>query len=287
VGAGNIRTDFTNNATLSLGAMGVNGFPFRGNMDDMRVYTRALSAAEIAAIINAVNIPPVIGSVTNRSLAVSASTGAIGFSVSDAETAPQHLALSASSSNTGLVQNTGIALSGGGTNRTVTVTTLSNRLGVATITLTVNDGTRVTLEDFTLAVTGSAAETWRFDRFGTTANSGSAADGANPDGDAWSNAVEYVLGTDPLTPNAGLTLDSAAAVSGGLQVTFYARQAAGLGYAGLTRYFDVESAIALSGASWSSVAGRTGIVGSNQTVTVTLPLDGPRRFYQVKARLQE
>jgi len=70
-------------------------------------------------------------------------------------------------------------------------------------------------------------------------------------------------------------------------VTFYARQAAGFGYAGLMRYFDVESAIALSGASWSGVAGRTGIVGSNQTVTVTLPLDGPRRFYQVKARLQE
>jgi len=66
-----------------------------------------------------------------------------------------------------------------------------------------------------VTVTGSEAETWRFDRFGTTANSGSAADGANPDGDAWSNAAEYVLGTDPLTPNAGLTLDSAAAVSGG------------------------------------------------------------------------
>lgn len=287
VGTGNVRTDFTNSTALYLGGMGGNAFPFRSLMDDVRVYSRALSPSDLATVVNAVNAPPIIGSLTNRSLAVSASTGAIGFSVSDAETAPQHLVLSASSSNTGLVQSAGIALSGSGTNRTVTVTALTNRLGVATITLTVNDGTRVTLEDFTLTVTGSAAETWRFDRFGTTANSGSAADGANPDGDAWSNAVEYVLGTDPLTPNAGLTLDSAAAVSGGLQVTFFARQAAGLGYAGLTRYFDVESAIALSGASWSSVAGRTGIVGSNQTVTVTLPLDGPRRFYQVKARLQE
>jgi len=81
-------------------------------------------------------------------------------------------------------------------------------------------------------------------------------------------------------------VDSASAVSNGLKMTFYALQAAGPGYAGLTRFFDVESKASLSELSWSNVVGRTGIVGSNQTVTVTLPYDGPRRFYHVKVRLQ-
>ncbi len=286
VTTGGIRADFTNSAPLYLGGMGGNNFPFRAQMDDMRVYSRALSSSELATIINAANVPPVIGSVANRSITLNANSGAIGFGISDVETAPQHLALSASSSDTGLVQNAGIVLGGSGTNRTVTVTPATNRLGNAVITLTVSDGALATNATFTLTVTGNATETWRFDRFGTTASVGSAADSANPDSDAWNNLQEYILGTDPLASNAGLTVDAASAVSGGLTVTFYARQATGPGYAGLARLFDVESTDVLSGPSWSGVAGRTGIVGSNQNVTVTLPFNGPRRFYHVKVRLQ-
>ena len=287
VASGSIRADFTNNAPLSLGAMGANGYPFRSQMDDVRVYNRLLSPDELAAIINAVNAPPVIGTVTNRSISVNANTGAIGFGVGDLETAPQHLLLSVASSNTGVIQNAGIVLGGSGTNRTVTVTPATNRVGSAVITVTVSDGTLATNATFMLTVTaGNAMETWRFDHFFTTNNSGVAADSANPDNDAWSNSQEYILGTDPNVSNAWLTVDSASAVSNGLKMTFYALQAAGPGYAGLTRFFDVESKASLSELSWSNVVGRTGIVGSNQTVTVTLPYDGPRRFYHVKVRLQ-
>ena len=286
VASNSIRTDFTNSAPLYIGSMGVNGYPFRTGIDDVRVYNRALSSNELAMIINAVNAPPAIGNVTNRSIVVNANTGTIGFYVSDVETAPQHLALSAASSNTGVVQNASIVLGGSGTNRTVMVTPVTNRMGSAVITLTLNDGTLATNGMFTLTVTGTAQETWRFDSFGTTANAGNAADGANPDHDAWNNSQEYILGSDPHVSNAWLTVESATAVSNGLLMSFYARQAAGPGYAGLTRYFDVESAVALSSPTWTNVAGRTGIVGSNQTVTVTLPYNGPRRFYHVKVRLQ-
>ncbi len=286
VGGGSIRTDFTNTTALYLGGMSGNTYPFRSNLDDVRAYGRALTSNELAVIVNAVNAPPALGDVTNRAVAVNAGTGAVGFTVSDDETAPQHLALAANSSDTGLVRQAAIVFGGSGANRTVTVTPVSNRLGSAVITLTVSDGTRAANDAFTVTVAGTSQEAWRFDRFGTTANSGAAADGANPDGDDWDNAQEYVLGTDPWTLSPGLTVDSATVTGGCLRVTFYTRQASGVGYAGLSRRYDVESAAALSDSPWFSVAGLTGLVGSNRTVTVNVPFDGPRRFYQLKVRLQ-
>jgi hypothetical protein len=287
VSTGSIRTDFTNSAALYLGGMGGNSFPLRAVMDDVRVYNRALSSNELATIINAVNVSPVVGGLTNCSLWVNANTGALGFYVNDLETAPQHLVLGVTSSDTGVVQNAGVVVQGGGTNRAVTVTPVTNRVGSADITVTANDGTAAASVTFTVTVTaGTAKDTWRFDHFVTTNNVGSAADSANPDNDAWSNSQEYILGTDPHVSNAWLTVDAAVVVSNGLEMTFYALQAAGAGYAGLTRLYDVETAVALAGPVWSGVAGRTGLVGSNQTVTVTLPFDGPRRFYHVKVRLQ-
>ncbi|MDF7808803.1 hypothetical protein P4E94_15245 [Pontiellaceae bacterium B12219] len=43
----------------------------------------------------------------------------------------------------------------------------------------------------------SALEQWRFDRFGTYSNTGDAADAADPDGDGFSNLIEYGAGLDP------------------------------------------------------------------------------------------
>ncbi len=43
----------------------------------------------------------------------------------------------------------------------------------------------------------SPVEAWRQDYFGTTANTGDAADEADPDGDGWTNTREFVAGTDP------------------------------------------------------------------------------------------
>lgn len=288
VASGVVRTDFTNSAPLLLGCMAGGGYAFRSNMDDVRVYGRALSANELAALINAVNAPPFLSAVTNRTVAVNAGTGPIGFAVGDLETAPQHLVLSAASSNTGLVPVARLTLAGSGTNRTVTVAPVSNALGSAVITLSLSDGTLATNGAFTVTVSGTQQETWRFDRFGTTANSGVAADGANPDSDGLSNDQEYVLGTDPTAASAGLTVDAAGVSTGGLALTFYARQAAGPGYAGLRRLYDVESTTNLAQpSSWSGVPGRSGLAGSNRTVTVTVPFNGRLRLYRLKARLQE
>ncbi|MGH7968394.1 MAG: hypothetical protein ACREIC_06655, partial [Limisphaerales bacterium] len=42
---------------------------------------------------------------------------------------------------------------------------------------------------------------WRWMHFGTTNNTGTAADSADPDDDGWVNFVEYALGLDPNVPN--------------------------------------------------------------------------------------
>lgn len=286
VAAGGVRTDFTNSASLWLGGMSGTAFPFQSRLDDVRLYSRTLTSNEIATIVNAVNAPPVLSDVTNRTISVNAGTGPIVFTVTDAETAPEHLTLAASSSATGQVSQSGLVFGGSGTNRTITVTPASNRLGSAVITLTVSDGSLATNDVFTITIVGTPQETWRFDRFGTTANEGVAADTANPDLDTLNNAQEYILGTDPLVPGAALALEAAAITGTALQLTFTMQQASGVGYEGLTRLYDIQSSTALSATPWTGQVGLTNMIGSNGTVTVTVPFNGAQQNYRLKVHLQ-
>ena len=54
------------------------------------------------------------------------------------------------------------------------------------------------------ATTYSPSQSWRLTYFGTTNDEGNAADSADPDGDGWTNAREFITGTDPT--NAASTL---------------------------------------------------------------------------------
>ncbi len=91
----------------------------------------------------------------------------------------------------------GIVFGGSGANRTVTVTPAANQLGSSTITITVSDGTLTASDTFLLAVTGTAQETWRFANFGTTANTGNAADLADANSDGELNLLEYATVQNP------------------------------------------------------------------------------------------
>jgi hypothetical protein len=141
-------------------------------------------------------------------------------------------------------------------------------------------------DPFVLSVTGTAIETWRFAYFNTTASTGSAADGANPDADAWTNAEEYILGTHPTVANPGALL-TAARTGANVTLTFLANEATGPGYSGRTRFYDVETTSDLTNAaSWAGLAGFTNIVGANHSVTVTQPLSPAPRFFRLKVRVQ-
>ena len=188
-----------------------------------------------------------------------------------------------------------------GTPKSVTVTTTPANLGLA---ITYNGSTTAPTAagSYTVAATvtdanytGSASGTlviavpitsWRQLYFGTTSSTGTAADSADPDGDGMTNLQEYTFGTNPSSAN-NAALFSATRSGANITLSFSAQQAAGTGYAGLTRHYAIESTTDLTTpASWSAVAGYSDIVVGNQTVTATVAATGARSFYRLKAWLQ-
>ena len=168
-------------------------------------------------------------------------------------------------------------------NRTVTVTPPSaNQPGTATITVIVSDGVLTTSDTFVLTVTGTALETWRFTHFGTTANTGNAADLADANHDGEENVLEYATAQSPSAASlvALTTLRTASA----LEITYTRSKTALAG--GVT--FTVEWSDTLAPNSWSSV-GVTEFVpplfdnGIVQTVKAVVPSGaGGTRFVHLK-----
>jgi len=188
-----------------------------------------------------------------------------------------------------------------GTPKSITVTTTPANLGLAityngSVTAPTAAGTYTVVATVTDAsYTGSASGTlvivapitsWRQLYFGTTASTGTAADGADPDGDGLTNVQEYTFGTNPSSANTAALL-SATRSGANITLTFTALQATGTGYAGLTRHYAIESTTDLtSAASWSAVTGYADITVSNQAVTATVAAAGARSFFRLKSWLQ-
>ena len=134
---------------LTIGASPGFGEFFQGAIDEVSVYNRALSVGEIKAIFEADiegkcppgegGMPPSISSIADQSIEAGTFTGAISFTVSDAETPASNLTVTGSSSDTRLVSESGISLGGSGTNRTVTITPATGQTGASTITIKVTD----------------------------------------------------------------------------------------------------------------------------------------------------
>ncbi len=152
---------------MTIGAERVNGqtlYPLSGSIDGLSIYNRALSQPEIQSIYQAGSFgkctPPSISEIDDQSTNGDTPTGAISFTIGDAETPVGSLSVSGSSSNTTLVPGANIAFGGADANRTVTVTPAANRSGRAAITVTVADAEGNTKsESFLLTVrTNGGAE---------------------------------------------------------------------------------------------------------------------------------
>jgi formylglycine-generating enzyme required for sulfatase activity len=98
------------------------------------------------------NTAPTISDIAAQTITEGNNTGALAFTVGDAQTAAGSLSVSGSSSNTTLVPNADIVFGGSGANRTVTVTPASSQTGTATITVTVSDGSLSASDTFLLTV---------------------------------------------------------------------------------------------------------------------------------------
>jgi hypothetical protein len=129
---------------------------------------------------------------------------------------------------------------------------------------------------------------WRVSTFGTSNNSGIAADTASPYGIGLNNLQAYTFGVDPTLPITTPLLAISNTGSNTLTLSFLARAAgSGVGYAGLTRYYNLEATTNLTNAPWNPVSGYSNILGSNQVISLsTNASSGPKWFYRLKAWLQ-
>jgi hypothetical protein len=96
--------------------------------------------------------PPTVSAIGPQAVAEDGSV-AVPFTIGDPDTALSSLVVTAASANTTLVPPAGLALSGSGAQRTLTITPAANLSGQATITVAVSDGVSTTPSVFTLTVT--------------------------------------------------------------------------------------------------------------------------------------
>ncbi len=98
--------------------------------------------------------PPNVSDVTDRAIAEDGTTGAIAFTVGDAESAASELSVTAAANNGTLLPAGSLVVGGTGASRTLTATPATNQFGTAIVTLTVTDPSARSAQDtFVLTVT--------------------------------------------------------------------------------------------------------------------------------------
>ncbi len=125
-------------------------------------------------------------------------------------------------------------------------------------------------------VLATPLELWRHAQFGSLANTGPAADDADPDADGTGNFLEYALGTTPASAASRPNLESQIS-NLKLQLTFR-RARADLTYI-------VEASTTLAPDSWQPIATNPGTVGDLVTVQDSIEVttaNPPRRFIRLR-----
>jgi hypothetical protein len=140
----------------------------------------------------------------------------------------------------------------------------------------------------TLAISVQPLIAWQLAHFSADElAAGLADDNGDAEGDGFTNLQEYVFGSDPRAADPPPLALVPAANRNTVTLTFIARIAAGAGYAGLTRKYDLEcSSDPTTPGSWQGLPGYTGLPGDGEPMVVTLPIAGPQQFYRLSVRLE-
>jgi autotransporter-associated beta strand protein len=155
VASGEVRSDFNHHAVLALGSMAGGLHGLRGNMDDFRIYSRLLDAAELTSVYAAANAAPLVTPPAALTMAAGTVSDPLGVTLDDGESGPAALSLTASSSDPALLPPENIILGGEGENRTIILNPVAWRGGVVTVTLTASDGLATGSASFQITVTNN------------------------------------------------------------------------------------------------------------------------------------
>jgi lysophospholipase L1-like esterase len=233
-----------------------------GALDDFRVYSRALSASEIAQLA-AGQLP------APQNVAAMPGSGKITLSWSAVSNATDYTIQRASSSG-GSYSTLTNSFAGTSYDDTGLVDGVTWYYTVAANGFS---GTGLASAPVS-ATTYTAVENWRLANFGTVANSGNAADSADPDGDGLTNTQEFTSGTNPNSAASALKVAQVQTSGSNLVVSFPT-------VSGKT--YRLERSDTLQNGSWSTV--QDNIAGTGGVLQITDPgaAAQSKRFYRVIA----
>ena len=165
VSASSSNTAVVPNSNIALGGSGANRTVMLTPATDISGHTtitltvrdeEGRTATETFVLSVGINEPPTISAIADRFVVEGNSTGAIGFTIDDTETAVGDLVVTATSSNQTVIPTANIVLGGSGANRTITITSIVDQIGTSTITVTVTDAGGLQASDsFDLTVTAN------------------------------------------------------------------------------------------------------------------------------------
>ncbi|OAI55817.1 hypothetical protein AYO49_01070 [Verrucomicrobiaceae bacterium SCGC AG-212-N21] len=134
------------------------GHHFRGALDEMRIYSRALSAVEIQTDMNspvgnpAPNTAPTITDIGDQFTLEDVALTHVDFTLGDAETAAGALLVTVGSSNPALVPVGNMQVAAHADHWSLNLAPVAHQSGSATITVTVSDGQLSASDTFVLTV---------------------------------------------------------------------------------------------------------------------------------------
>ena len=120
--------------------------------------------AKVTVTILPVDDAPILPDLDAQITGDGTTSGAINITIADVDSAAGSLTISVSSSNTSLIPNENIVISGEGFDRTIRMTPVAQHVGTSVITITISDGHNETSKSFTMTVyptvrVASAAQT--------------------------------------------------------------------------------------------------------------------------------
>lgn len=141
---------------------GVVGHPLAGPSSSGGPYAVSGGVSTPSGTAVTADTPPTLSTLTDRSTPAG-TPAVVTFTIGDDATAVDALVVAATSSNGSLVSSGGLAITGTGATRTLTLSPVTGQVGTATITISVTDNAGLsTIASFVLSVTAAPAQSFTY-----------------------------------------------------------------------------------------------------------------------------